>query len=86
MPETSAKEIIAWLMAKYPNQFTVAQTRTLQRRICEWRHTQQSLEDSLRTLMLNEKSGLLINSALASSIADNLNCNTDFGEIIKTLT
>jgi hypothetical protein len=86
MPETTAKEIITWLMGKYPSQFTVGQIRTLQRRISEWHQTQQSLEESLRALMLNEKSVLPINSARALSITDNLDCNADFGEIPKHLT
>jgi hypothetical protein len=86
MPETTAKEIIAWLMGKYPSQFTVGQIRTLQRRISNWRQTQQSLEESLRALMLNEKSVLPINSARASSMTDSLDCNADFGEITKFLT
>ena len=86
MPETTAKEIISWLMGKYKNQFTAGQTRTLQRRISEWRQTQQSLEESLRALMLNEKPVLPMNSARASSVTDSLDCNTDFVEITKSLT
>lgn len=86
MPETTAKEIIAWLMGKYPSQFTVGQTRTLQRRISEWRQTQQSLEACLRALMLNETSVLPINCALTSSITGNLDCNADFDEITPSQT
>ena len=86
MPETTAKEIITWLMGKYPSQFTIGQIRTLQRRISVWRQTQQSLEESLRALMLNEKSVLPINSALASNIIDSLDCNADFGKITQSLT
>jgi spore coat polysaccharide biosynthesis protein SpsF (cytidylyltransferase family) len=86
MPETTAKEIVTWLMGKYPNQFTIGQIRTLQRRISEWRQTQQSLEERLRALMLNEKSILPINSARASNIIDSLDCNADFGEITLSLT
>lgn len=86
MPETTAKEIISWLMGKYKNQFTAGQTRTLQRRISEWRQAQQSLEENLRALMLNEKSVLPMNSARASSVTDSLDCNTDFVEITKSLT
>jgi hypothetical protein len=70
MPETTAKEMIAWLMSKYSNQFTEGQTRTLQRRISEWRQTQQSLEENLRALMLNEKTVLQINSAQATNIVE----------------
>jgi hypothetical protein len=73
MPETTAKEIIKWLIGKYPNQFTEAQTRTLQRRVCDWRQTQQSLEQRLRTLMLQEKSSLIINTTTELAVADILN-------------
>ena len=86
MPETTAKEMVTWLMGKYPGQFTLGQIRTLQRRISEWRQTQQSLEESLRALMLNEKEVLTINSVRNSSNTDNLGCNIDFGEITKSLT
>lgn len=37
MPDATAKSIIEGLMSKYPDQFTLAQTRTLQRRMVEWR-------------------------------------------------
>ena len=39
-PETTAREIIQWFMKKYPNQFSAGQTRTLQRRIAQWRQEQ----------------------------------------------
>jgi len=86
MPDTTAKEIVTWLMGKYPSQFTIGQIRTLQRRISEWRQTQQSLEESLRALMLNENSVSPINSALASNIIDSLDCDANFGEITQSLT
>lgn len=54
MPETNAKEIILLLMEKYPNQYTEGQTRTLQRRIAQWRKDQESQEEKLRALMVNE--------------------------------
>lgn len=54
MPETNAKEIILWLMEKYPNQYAEGQTRTLQRRIAQWRRDQESQEEKLRALMINE--------------------------------
>jgi len=54
MPETTAREIIQWLMGKYPNQFSLGQTRTLQRRIAQWRQEQESQEDKLRALMINQ--------------------------------
>jgi len=56
MPETNAKEIILWLMEKYPNQYAEGQTRTLQRRIAQWRRDQESQEEKLRALMINETS------------------------------
>jgi hypothetical protein len=52
MPEMTAKQIIEWLMRKYTNQFSLGQTRTLQRRIAEWRLQQESQEEKLRGLML----------------------------------
>ena len=68
------------------NLFSGNHLRTLQRRISEWRQTQQSLKEGLRALMLIEKSVLPINSALASNIIDSLDCNADFGEITQSLT
>lgn len=53
-PETTASEIIRWIMGKYPNQFSINQTRTLQRRIAQWRQEQESQEDRLRALMTNQ--------------------------------
>ena len=53
-PETNAKKIILWLMDKYPEQFSIGQTRTLQRRIAQWRQNQVSQEEKLRYLMINE--------------------------------
>ena len=85
MPETTAKEIIKWLIGKYPNQFTEAQTRTLQRRVCDWRQTQQSLEQRLPTLMLQEKSGLPINSSTELVVADTLDCNVVFDNPVESL-
>jgi hypothetical protein len=85
MPETTAKEIIKWLIGKYPNQFTEAQTRTLQKRICDWRQTQQSLEKRLRTLMLHENSVLPINSSKELGITDNLDCNVVFDKLAESL-
>ncbi len=51
VPEITATSIIEWLMRKYPGQFTLGQTRTLQRRMANWRQEQQSQEDKLRVLM-----------------------------------
>lgn len=52
MPETTAKGLIQWLMTKYPGQFSEGQTRTLQRRIAQWRREQESQEDKLRSIMV----------------------------------
>ena len=51
MPETGGKELIQWLMGKYPTEYTVGQTRTLQRRIAQWRQEQGSQEEKMRALM-----------------------------------
>ncbi len=52
MPETTAVELIRWLMGKYQGKYSVGQTRTLQRRIAQWRQEQESQEKKLRTLMI----------------------------------
>ena len=65
MPETTAKQIIEWLMSKYANQFSIGQTRTLQRRIAEWRQQQESQEEKLRVLMLNDSQFQFKNNGLA---------------------
>ena len=85
MPETTAKAIIEWLMGKYPNQFALAQTRTLQRRIRDWRQAQQSLEERLRAILLHDNPGLPINSLSLSSMKDTLNYNSDFDDFSSTL-
>ncbi len=51
MPEIGGKELIQWLMGKYPGEYTVGQTRTLQRRVAQWRQEQGSQEEKMRTLM-----------------------------------
>lgn len=65
MPETTAKQIIEWLMSKYANQFSISQIRTLQRRIAEWRQQQESQEEKLRVLMLNDSQFQFKNNGLA---------------------
>ena len=52
MPELSAKQVIEWLINKYGNQYSLGQTRTLQRRIAEWHHQQENHEEKLRNFML----------------------------------
>ena len=54
MPETGATALMPWLMAKYPGEYTVKQTRTLQRRIALWRLEQESQEKKMRELMITE--------------------------------
>ncbi len=56
MPELIAKDLIGWLMVKYPNQFNMGQIRTMQRRTAEWRQEQLGQERRLRTLMTEEDS------------------------------
>ena len=51
MPETGGKELIQWLMSKYPGEYSVGQTRTLQRRIAHWRQEQGSQEEKMRALL-----------------------------------
>ena len=53
-PEITAKQIIDWLMSKYSDKYSLRQTRTLQRRIAQWRLEQESQEEKLRTLIYND--------------------------------
>ena len=54
MPETGAAVFIPWLMTKYPGEYTLKQTRTLQRRIAQWRLEQGSQEEKMRKIMTTE--------------------------------
>jgi len=54
MPETGAAVFIPWLMTKYPGEYTLNQTRTLQRRIAQWRLDQGSQEEKMRKIMTTE--------------------------------
>ena len=54
MPETTAVELIRWLMGKYQGKYSVGQTRTLQRRVAQWRREQESQEEKLRVLMTDD--------------------------------
>ena len=65
MPEMTAKDVIEWLMEKYPNQFAVGQIRTMQRRIAEWRQEQVGQEQRLRTLMVNQRDDEALSSAIS---------------------
>lgn len=74
MPETTASGIIQWIMEKYPNQFFTDQTRTLQRRIAQWRQEQENHEKTLRTLMVNRMALPLTFSSIDADIQANLDC------------
>jgi len=80
MPEMTARQIIDWLMSKYTNQFSIGQTRTLQRRIAEWRQQQESQEEKLRTLMLNDSQFQLNNNELNGEV---LNSPANMNSIIQ---
>ena len=67
MPETGATILMPWLMAKYPGEYTVKQTRTLQRRIALWRLEQESQEKKMREFMITEPA-LTIEIAAAKPI------------------
>lgn len=54
-PEYSPMAILKWLIEKYPEKFKQNHIRTLQRRISDWRSQQQSQEDKLKTIMLDNK-------------------------------
>ncbi|SFF19155.1 hypothetical protein [Nitrosomonas sp. Nm166] len=74
MPETTASEIIQWVMGKYPSQFSTGQTRTLQRRIAQWHQEQESHEKTLRALMTNQMTPPLTFSITDTGIQTNLDC------------
>ena len=52
MPGSTAAALIQWLMVKYPGEYNVGYTRTLQRRIAQWRQEQYNLEEKMRALMI----------------------------------
>jgi hypothetical protein len=53
-PESYAREIIDWLSEKYPGEFSKAHTRTLQRRISEWRLKDRNYQMNMSQLMGRE--------------------------------
>ena len=59
MPETTATDLICWLMSKYPDENALKQTRTLQRRIAQWRLEQEGQEKKMRALIFTKKSPIL---------------------------
>ncbi len=54
-PERSPKGILKGLIEKYPGSFKLCHLRTLQRRVAEWHRVQQSYEDKLRNIMLDNE-------------------------------
>ena len=54
MPESAATALIQWLMVKYPGEYNVGHTRTLQRRIAQWRQEQCNMEEKMRAVMIAE--------------------------------
>jgi len=82
-PEATARAIIQWLMEKYPSQFCAGQTRTLQRRIAQWRQEQEGQEKKLRALMINETPPPPIYSIASTGIQTTLDRGKEYGEITQ---
>ena len=83
MPETAATKLIPWLMAKYPGEYSAKHTRTLQRRIAQWRLEQGSQEEKMRALMITEKESLpafTIETAASESRRKSDNIVGDFSQ------
>ncbi|MEE8057362.1 MAG: DDE-type integrase/transposase/recombinase [Pseudomonadales bacterium] len=53
-PECASTAMLKWLIGKYPDNVKPSHLRTLQRRIADWRRQQQSQEDKLRAIMLDD--------------------------------
>jgi hypothetical protein len=85
IPETTARTVIQWLMEKYPSQFSAGQTRTLQRRIAQWRKEQESQEEKLRALMINETPPPPTYSITSTGIQNTLDRGKEYGEITQSL-
>jgi hypothetical protein len=54
-PQCSPKAILKGLIEKYPSNFKQCHLRTLQRRVAEWHRVNQSYEDQLRNIMLDDE-------------------------------
>jgi hypothetical protein len=54
-PQSSPKAILKGLIEKYPSNFKQCHLRTLQRRVAEWHRVNQSYEDQLRNIMLDDE-------------------------------
>ena len=85
MPETGGKELIQWLMGKYPGEYTEGQTRTLQRRVAQWRQEQGSQEDKMRALMTGATQPPLIYTITSTGIQARLDCEKEHNEIAPPL-
>lgn len=83
MPETGGKKLIQWLMSKYPGEYSLGQTRTLQRRIAQWRQEQGSQEDKMRTLMTTATQVPLTYSIQPTSIQPHLGCGKEYDETLQ---
>lgn len=84
MPETSAREIIQWLMGKYPGEYSMGQTRTLQRRIAQWRQEQECHVQKLRALMVNKTPPPPHYTITTIGIQTVLDPSKDYGEITQS--
>jgi len=80
MPETGGKELIQWLVDKYPGEYTVGQTRTLQRRVAQWRQEQGSQEEKMRALMTATTLPPLSYAITPTGIQAQLNCGVAYNE------
>jgi hypothetical protein len=85
MPETTAINIIQWLMVKYPSEYSMGQTRTLQRRIAQWRQEQEGLEEKLRALMIKETTLSPAYSITTTGILPDNDRGKEYGEITQSL-
>ncbi len=83
MPETGGKELIQWLMSKYPGEYSVGQTRTLQRRIAHWRQEQGSQEVKMRALLTSTTQSPLPYSITPAGVQPRLGRGNEDDEIAQ---
>lgn len=83
MPEAGGKELIQWLMRKYPGEYSVGQTRTLQRRIARWRQEQSSQEEDMRALLTPTTQSPLTYSVTTTGVQPRLGRGTEYDEIAQ---
>jgi hypothetical protein len=86
MPESTAIKLIDWLIVKYPGEYTVGQTRTLQRRIAKWRQEQGSQEEKMRALMVKENQQLTEIPFETVDTQLRANRSEKVGEVTQSLT